>query len=138
MLMREFGEFSEKRIPLQSKAGIVFSTGKSIIVDSLANDPEHFKGVDERTEKKTESMVCVPLAVADQTIGKVRRIGAIQLLNKRGGDFTERDRVLLESFADQAAVAIRNAGVFRELSDWRGHDGFHHRGRQAAFDANRL
>lgn len=29
MLMREFGEFSEKRIPLQSKAGIVFSTGKS-------------------------------------------------------------------------------------------------------------
>jgi adenylate cyclase len=115
MLMREFGEFSEKRIPLQSKAGIVFSTGKSIIVDSLANDPEHYKGVDEQTSKKTESMVCVPLAVADQTIGEVRRIGAIQLLNKRTGDFTERDRVLLESFADQAAVAIRNAGVFRDL-----------------------
>jgi adenylate cyclase len=115
MLMREFGEFSENRIPLHSKAGVVFSTGKSIIVDSLANDPEHFKGVDERTEKKTKSMVCVPLAVADPTIGKVRRIGAIQLLNKRSGDFTERDRVLLESFADQAAVAIQNAGVFRDL-----------------------
>jgi adenylate cyclase len=115
MLMREFGEFSEKRIPLHSKAGVVFSTGKSIIVDSLANDPEHYKGIDERTAKKTESMVCVPLAVADQTVGEVRRIGAIQLLNKRRGNFTERDCVLLEYFADQAAVAIQNATVFRDL-----------------------
>jgi len=115
MLMREYGEFSETRVPLHSKAGVVFKTGKSIIVDSLANDPEHFKGVDKRTKKRTKSMVCVPLAVADQSIGRVRRIGAIQLLNKGGGDFTERDRVLLESFSDQAAVAIRNAAVFRDL-----------------------
>src|SRR5437762_1650089 len=41
MLVREFGEFSDKRIPLHSKAGTVFSTGKSIIVDSLEQDPEH-------------------------------------------------------------------------------------------------
>jgi adenylate cyclase len=115
MLMRDFGEFSARRVPLESKAGIVFSTGKSIIVDSLDNDPEHYKGVDERTAKKTESMVCVPLSVADPTVGEVRRIGAIQLLNKRRGNFTERDRLLLEYFADQAGVAIQNASVFRDL-----------------------
>ena len=115
MLVREFGEFSDKRIPLHSKAGTVFSTGKSIIVDSLEQDPEHYKGVDQRTAKKTESMVCVPLAIADQTLGQVRRVGAIQLLNKRRGNFTERDRILLEYFSDQAAIAIQNASLFRNL-----------------------
>ena len=115
MLVNEFGEFSDKRIPLHSKAGVVFTTGKSIIVDSLADDPEHYKGVDERTAKKTDSMVCVPLAIADQTLGRVRRVGAIQLLNKRGGNFTERDRLLLEYFSDQAAIAIQNASLFRNL-----------------------
>jgi len=115
MLLREFGEFSDKRIPLHSKAGTVFSTGKSIIVDSLAQDPEHYKGVDQRTAKETESMVCVPLAIAEQTLSQVRRVGAIQLLNKRSGNFTERDRVLLEYFSDQAAIAIQNASLFRNL-----------------------
>src|SRR6185503_6500920 len=113
--LREFGEFSDKRIPLHSKAGTVFSTGKSIIVDSLAQDPEHYKGVDQRTAKETESMVCVPLAIAEQTLSQVRRVGAIQLLNKRSGNFTERDRVLLEYFSDQAAIAIQNASLFRNL-----------------------
>ncbi|HKR85184.1 MAG TPA: GAF domain-containing protein, partial [Terriglobales bacterium] len=115
MLLREFGEFSDKRIPLHSKAGTVFSTGKSIIVDSLAHDPEHYKGIDQHTAKQTESMVCVPLAIAEQTLGQVRRVGAIQLLNKRSGNFTERDRVLLEYFSDQAAIAIQNASLFRNL-----------------------
>jgi len=115
MLLREFGEFSDKRIPLHSKAGTVFSTGKSIIVDSLAQDPEHYKGVDQRTAKETESMVCVPLAIAEQTLSQVRRVGAIQLLNKRSGNFTERDRVLIEYFSDQAAIAIQNASLFRNL-----------------------
>ena len=31
MLLREFGEFSDKRIPLHSKAGTVFSTGSRLL-----------------------------------------------------------------------------------------------------------
>jgi class 3 adenylate cyclase len=54
-------------------------------------------------------MVCVPLKFADKCLG------VMQLLNKRSGRYTERDRVLLEQFASHAAVAIRNAQLFESL-----------------------
>jgi class 3 adenylate cyclase len=39
----------------------------------------------------------------------------MQILNKRAGDYTDRDRVLLEHFASQAAIAIKNAQLFESL-----------------------
>jgi class 3 adenylate cyclase len=54
-------------------------------------------------------MVCVPLTADDKVLG------VMQLLNKRGGDYTDRDRVILEHFASQAAVAIRNARLVEDL-----------------------
>src|SRR5258705_11663965 len=54
-------------------------------------------------------MVCVSLAIGDESLG------GMQILNKRSGDYTERDRVLIEYFASQAAVAIRQAKLFRDL-----------------------
>lgn len=80
------------------------------MVDKIeAHDTTHFKGVDEETEQPTESLVCVPLRAGGRTIG------VMQLLNKRDGNYTERDKVLLERFADQAAVAIRNATLFENV-----------------------
>jgi len=90
-------------------AGSAFVSGQSIIVDSIEADPNHYKGVDEQTQRKTESMVCVPLTAADE------RLGAMQLLNKHSGGYNERDRILLEQFANHAAVAIRNARLFEDL-----------------------
>jgi class 3 adenylate cyclase len=110
MLLNQWGENSEKQIPIHgSKAGQVFSTGKSIVVNALEIDPNHYKGVDKDTKKQTESMVCVPLIISGKPIG------AIQLLNKRSGNYSERDQIILEYFADQAAVAIRNARLFVDL-----------------------
>ncbi len=54
-------------------------------------------------------MVCVPLTVGGD------RLGVVQLLNKRSGNYTERDVLLLEHFAAHAAVAIRNARHFQDL-----------------------
>lgn len=110
MLMKTFGANREKGIPLDgSKAGQVFTSGRSIKEDVLANDQQHFKGVDQATRSATESMICVPLAVGDE------RLGVMQLLNKQGGDYTPRDLVLLEHFASQAAVALRNATLVRDV-----------------------
>jgi adenylate cyclase len=110
MLLERFGEFADQQVPIKgSKAGSVFLSGRSIIVDSIETDPGHYKGVDAETRRKTESMVCVPLTAADE------RLGAMQLLNKESGNYTQRDQVLLEQFASHAAVAIRNARLFEDL-----------------------
>lgn len=106
-VLTTFGKHSAKEIPLDaSKAGEVFETGKSIIENKLRG---HFKGVDSETKKVTESMVCVPLRVGDNALG------VMQILNKRGGDYSERDLLVLEHFASQAAVAIKNAQLFESL-----------------------
>ena len=110
MLLERFGEFAENQIPIEgSKAGTVYSSGESIITDYVPEDPDHFKGVDKETAQPTQSMICVPLIASGQ------RLGVVQLLNKRSGAYDERDRILLEQFANYAAVALRNAGLFEEL-----------------------
>jgi adenylate cyclase len=110
MLMGKWGESSNQRVPIQgSKAGTVFTSGRSLVEDALEIDSEHYKGVDEQTQKSTHSMICVPLIFNNESIG------VIQILNKRTGNYTEHDRVLLENFASQASVAIRNAGLLTDL-----------------------
>lgn len=109
-LLNQWGETSKQGIPMDcSKAGEVFRTGKSLIENTLAEDANHYKAIDSHTNRETTSMICVPLAIAGKTMG------AVQILNKRSGGYTERDRILLEHFADQAAVAIRNACLIEDL-----------------------
>jgi adenylate cyclase len=110
MLLRKWGESSNQRVPLaSSKAGSVFKTRKPIVEYSLATDRSHFKGVDQQTQATTRSMICIPLIFSGESIG------VIQILNKRKGRYTSRDRILLENFASQASVAIRNAGLFKDI-----------------------
>src|SRR5262249_53334414 len=106
-VLTTFGKHSAKVIPIKgSKAGRAFESGESIIENKVQG---HFHGVDEETKKVTESMVCVPLRAGDRTLG------AMQILNKRSGDYTKRDQVILEHLASQAAVAINNAELFERL-----------------------
>jgi adenylate cyclase len=106
-VLTTFGRHSAKVIPIKgSKAGRVFELGASMIENKLA---DHFEGVDQETKKSTESMACVPLRVGDNVLG------VMQILNKRNGDYTERDRVILEHLGSQAAVAIKNAELFERL-----------------------
>jgi adenylate cyclase len=104
-LLEEFGERAARQVPWESKAGEVFRNRRS---ELLGNDSRHFKGVDEATHKKTESMITVPLSAARECIG------VLQVLNK-GSEYTERDRVFLERFADQAGLALRNANLIGDL-----------------------
>jgi adenylate cyclase len=121
-VLKEWGEGASKRVPMKgSKAGSVFSTGESMMEDSLKSDQAHFKGVDASLDRVTESMVCVPLTLLDPTAAIPKRIGVIQILNKRAGSYTERDRAVLEILSNYAAVAIRNAELFRRLAT---HIGF--------------
>jgi adenylate cyclase len=116
MLMHKWGRDSEQVIPIiGSKAGQVFTSHMSQVVDAVAKDPNHFKGVDMDTNRQTASMVCVPLIVRCTRSGKSRAVGVIQILNKKTGNYTKREQVLLERFADQAAVALENARLVSDL-----------------------
>jgi adenylate cyclase len=126
-LLETFGENATQQIPWESKAGEVFRKGRSEVMSSSAKDPKHFKGVDEATEKRTESMVTIPLMAAHECVG------VLQVLNKEG-EYTDRDRIILEQFADQAGIALRNATL---ISDLLAHMGLYSR-HQKTRNANEL
>jgi len=100
------------RIP--SDQGIVGRTvreNQSEIVRDAQQDPRFYSKVDEQTGFQTRSILCAPLSVHDQ------RLGAIELVNKRGHDprFTPDDLLMLETLCASAALAILNARMAEAL-----------------------
>lgn len=99
---------------LEADQGIVgrsVQLNKGVIVRDVADDPNFYKGVDEQTGFTTRSIMCAPLSVKDE------RLGAIELINKRGGDglFSEADLLFLGALGASAALAILNARMAEEL-----------------------
>ena len=107
-LLEKWGERSSQRIPISgtgSKAGQAFRSGEIDCSLDVAADAGHFKGVDEQTGKRSNSIVSVPLRFSGKSIG------VLQVLNKQSpeGDFADydaRDLVLLSHLGGLAATAI--------------------------------
>ena len=57
---------------------------------------------DKQTGYFTRSILCVPVTNKN---GKV--IGCTQVLNKKGGKFTEEDESRLKAFTQQVAIALK-------------------------------
>lgn len=87
--------------------GDVLQSRKALIVDNAYQDPRFDQSVDKKSGYKTRNLLCVPLFDADQNC-----VGAFELINKIGGDFTAEDQIALEDFGVQASTAITNT---REL-----------------------
>ncbi|HSA22701.1 MAG TPA: GAF domain-containing protein, partial [Myxococcota bacterium] len=73
-------------------------------------DPRFNPEVDRESGYRTRSMLCVPLR---GKLGEV--LGAVQVLNKRGGHFQVEDEALLEAMASQVSVAIENTQLVLRL-----------------------
>jgi two-component system, NtrC family, sensor kinase len=87
--------------------GGAVASGKAIRSDDLRSDPRSAQRlVDEK--EGIRSMLSVPLRGAGEIIG------VISACSSTPGFFSERHQILLESFADQAGVAIQNARLFEE------------------------
>jgi len=83
------------------------ATGQAIRVDDVRTDPRSARrDVDER--EGIRSMLCVPLRVAETTIG------VISAFSTRPGVFSAHHQRVLEAFAEQAGIAIHNARLFEE------------------------
>ncbi len=92
--------------------GWVIERRTPLFVPDASTDPRFFSEIDQKARFKTRDILCVPLIVR----GK-QTIGAIQLLNKVDGTFTDSDMYFTEQFAHQLALAIDNARLFSEVSE---------------------
>lgn len=106
-------ETTEIRFPIGTGiAGTVGRTGEIINIPDAYQDPRFNPEFDRRTGFRTRSILCLPLRNMQGRI-----IGAVQVLNKREGSFTDDDVALLTALASQAAIALENADLYTRLRD---------------------
>lgn len=117
----EFGasldDKGERNVPISKprKDGLTYSvvkTGKQIIVEDMSNHPL-YKGTPIQW---AGSIIGVPLKFKDEIVG-------VMNLSKRVvGKFTRSEIRLISLLADQAAVAIFNASMYRRLAQMANTD----------------
>jgi PAS domain S-box-containing protein len=86
--------------------GWATQTGESVLVNDVAQDPRYILGFGK--EVPTQSELCVPLKLAGQVIG------ALDVQEPHLNAFDTTDLRLLETLADQIAVAIENARLYQQ------------------------
>ena len=88
-------------------AGWVAESGKPAIVNDVKRDPRFAPHVDAKTSFETRSILCAPL------VSRGRTIGVLEILNKRGGNFTKTDLEQVLTLVEPCAIAIENAILFQ-------------------------
>lgn len=98
-----------KRITLGAGViGWVVQEGEPAIVPDTAEDSRFYKIFDQQSGFQTRSILCAPL----QHNGSI--IGALEVVNKKQGTFTQTDLELLMSLAEPVATAIVNAQLYEQ------------------------
>ena len=111
-------EASQIRLPNHvGIAGAVFTTGKTINMPYAYADLRFNPAFDKKTGFFTRSILCVP--VINQK-GKI--IGVTQVLNKRGGPFTNEDESRLRAFTAQVSIALENAKLFADVQTMKNYN----------------
>ena len=92
-----------KRMPARTGiVGHVYATGVAYMTDDVVGDPFFYPTPDLSAEE-TRSILCVPIRIEASVCG------VLELVNRSGnGGFRDKDRRLLEIFADYASISIQN------------------------------
>ncbi len=88
-------------------AGLVVQTGRSILIGDVRKDARFVHS----SEYPVVSVMCVPL------ISDNKPVGALTATSRKANAFTEDDLSLLAAFADQAAIAVKNAALYQRLGE---------------------
>jgi len=101
---RDFNSFRPQRNLISTRAILA---GSVIHIPDVEQDPEY----DHATARKGKyrSALAVPL------LRESRVIGAVAVCRREAGPFPDSQIALLQTFADQAVIAIHNVGLFKEL-----------------------
>ncbi len=115
-------KYLDKIIPInkESIAGACALNSKIIMITDVYNIKEDCncgfnKSFDEMTNYRTKSIIAVPLKITGNKL-----IGVIQLINARNANgkiisFSEKDKLFVTYFANDAAVAIEKAQNMRSM-----------------------
>jgi adenylate cyclase len=95
----------------------VFTTGRTINIPYAYADLRFNPAFDKKTGYFTRSILCVP--IINQ---RGRIIGVTQVLNKRGGPFTNEDESRLKAFTAQISIALENAKLFADVQNMKNYN----------------
>jgi adenylate cyclase len=98
-------------------AGAVFTSGKTINIPYAYADLRFSPAFDKQTGFFTRSVLCVPVVNKN---GKT--IGVTQVLNKRGGPFTDEDEARLRAFTAQISIGLENAQLFDDVQNMKNYN----------------
>lgn len=120
-LYTEIGQgLGATKIRLPNNAGIagnVFTRGRTINIPYAYADLRFNPEFDRQTGYFTRSILCVPVTNKD---GKC--IGVTQVLNKRGGAFTDEDEARLRAFTAQISIGLENAKLFADVQQMKNYN----------------
>ena len=111
------GKVKEKvkgvRFPMEKRsiAGWVVKNKKVLLVSDTRKDRRFYKTIDEITGFSTRSILAVPL----KSEGKV--VGVMEIINKKTGNFTERDIEIAGKLAVFAGREIKNLEKIQHLKE---------------------
>lgn len=98
-------------------AGAVFTTGRTINIPHAYADLRFNPSFDRKTGFFTRSILCTPIVNKSGNI-----IGVTQVLNKRGGPFTDEDESRLKAFTAQVSIALENARLFGDIQNMKNYN----------------
>jgi GAF domain-containing protein len=88
-------------------SGSVLQTQKSEVVNDVHSDPRFNGNIESEYGFVIQNLIAIPLTAGEE------KIGVMEVINKSGEElFTNEDRFLLDSIAEEIAFAIRNARIF--------------------------
>ncbi len=97
-------------VPLENSiAGWIVTHRQTVRIEDVHSDSRYFDDVERTTGFQTTSLLGIPLIAKDKVVG------VLEVLNKRGGNFTDEDEDLLNVLGAQAAVSIENSRLHREI-----------------------
>ena len=97
-------------------AGTVFTSGETLNIPHAYADLRFNPGFDKKTGYFTQSVLCCPISTKE---GEV--IGVSQVLNKKGGPFTDEDESRLRAFTTQVAISLENSTLFDDVQNMKNY-----------------
>ena len=105
-------ELAKIPVPIEgSLAGTIFRTNQPMILNDVEQDPRHYTLVSDKVKFKTRNLLGVPMPIKDRTMG------VLEAINKKDGEFQDRDVAILSVTAAHAAIAINNARLLQSTRD---------------------
>ncbi|WP_211563390.1 GAF domain-containing protein [Magnetovibrio blakemorei] len=98
-------------------AGTVFTSAKTINIPYAYADLRFNPAFDKKTGFFTRSILCTPVVNKE---GKC--IGVTQVLNKKGGPFSDEDEQRLKAFTAQISIGLENAKLFSDVQNMKNYN----------------